>query len=69
MQREIEESRDIFHQLVYSPDGQNGQGWTMVKLGAKHCASESSTWVAGSKILWPPSAAFLGSLAGSWMRS
>lgn len=51
--------------MVHDPNGHNNQSWAREKSGA---SSKSSTGVAGVQVLqW--SAAFLRTLARSWMGS
>lgn len=60
--------RELFHGLVYSPNVHNNQGWARLNL----CV-HSSIWIScvgvRIQVIGSSSALFLGTLAGSLMRS
>lgn len=60
--------REIFHLLVYTPNGCNRQGWTELKLGVWNLIYNFQK-NAGTQILGPLCIAFLGALAENWIRS
>lgn len=53
------ERKEIFHPLVYSPGGCNSQIWARMKTGTRIFIT-SPTWVTGTQVLGPSSAAFPG---------
>lgn len=57
--------REIFHTLLYFPDGHNGWGRTGLKSGP---SPESPARVAGTQILGPFSVAFLSVEAGDGLK-
>lgn len=67
-EREKQRHKEVFHPLVHSLSGHNGQHWIRPKP-----AIRSIIWVSqadvGTQALCPSSAATPGSLADSWMES
>lgn len=64
-ERKTERQRQIY-QMLHSPVGFSGWGWTRWKPGA---FSESPAWVAGSQVLGAASAALLDAFARSSLDS
>lgn len=58
--------RELFHHLVHSPNGHNGQSWANPKPGAS--ISSGFPWVQGPKHL-SHLHCFYRPLSGSWIRS
>lgn len=67
-ERDKKRERDVLHSLVHSPKWTQRQGWARSKSGAWY-----SIWVfhmdVSAHVLGPSSPAFVGTLAGNWIRS
>uniref|UniRef100_A0A5F9CPK0 CMP-N-acetylneuraminate-beta-galactosamide-alpha-2,3-sialyltransferase 2 n=1 Tax=Oryctolagus cuniculus TaxID=9986 RepID=A0A5F9CPK0_RABIT len=64
---ERQKETEIFHLFVHSPNGCNNPRLAQAK--ARCFFGGSPMWVVGAQGLGPSSATFLGTLAGSWIRS